>query len=142
MLTPDQIAAYTTAAASAFVFGGMAGYERFVNRKRAKKIEDKTDLEKQALSEALAFQRSADLMTQQAEVYRQLLEKEYAAHQVTREYHHGEAQKSQLKLSQCNELNQELRSRTDISRIEEILVTQTKAMQQMAEGIQDLLKRR
>lgn len=133
MLTPDQVTAYTTA----LVFGCAAAYERFVNRKKT----EKTEQERTALSEALMFKERGDLMLKQVEEYKDLLEKEYTAHQATRDFHHAQATIAQLKLSECNEKCQELQTRTDLTRVEEILIRQSTAMTQMASGIQELLKR-
>lgn len=132
MLAPEQIAAYMTAAA----FGIAAGYERFINRKRAQKQE----VDQGVLAEALAFKERGDLMLKQANEYHDLLEKEYEAHQQTRKFHHDQATIAQEKLSKCNELCLDLQSRTDITRLEKLVLKQTDALEKMSQGITELLK--
>lgn len=131
--TPDQLAAYIVALLFAFA----AGYERFINRKKAEKIE----VNQTVLSEALAFKERGDLMLKQAEEYRGLLEQEYKAHQATREFHHTQSQLAQEKLSACNEKCLELQSRTDITRVEQNLTLLTVAMTRVGTGVEELLKR-
>lgn len=144
MIPTEQIAAYATAIA----FGFAAGYERFINRRKVLK----TEADQLQLSEAKAFKERGDLMLKQAEEYRTLLEKEYQAHQVTREFHHKQSTIAQQKLLECNEKCLELQTRTDLSRLEHLLADQTTAFSKMSEvqsnalsqislGIQELLKR-
>lgn len=132
-ITPEQVGAYATA----LLFACMAAYERFVNRKRA----IKTEADQETLSEARAFKERGDLMLKQADEYRMLLEKEYSAHQKTREFHHDQATLVQEKLSKCNEHCLELQSRTDITKVEYLLVQQTAALTEIAAGIKQLLEK-
>lgn len=132
-IPPEQLGGYITAIA--------ASLWALKERIQSQKVVNKTDAEKALVSEALMFKERGDLMLKQANEYKELLEKEYQAHEATREYHHGQATVAQQKLSECNEKCQELQTKTDISRVEEILLKQTTAMLEMSAGIKELLKR-
>lgn len=131
-ITPDQIFAYSAAAVAAFA----AGIERW----RASKVSQKTALEKEVVSDAKRQEERATLMAKMADDYKILLEKEYAAHEATRDFHHKKAKEDQATLLKCNERVQELQVKTDLSKIETLLLAQGQCLQTMAEGIRDLLK--
>lgn len=133
-VTPDQIFAYSAAAVAAFA----AGIERW----RASKVSQKTALEKEVVSDAKRQEERGNLMAKMADDYKALLEKEYIAHQATREFHHHKAGEDQAKLDKCNERVQELQVKTDVSEIERLLLQQGKSLETMAAGIRELLSAR
>lgn len=134
----------TTPTYDQLVLGGVAVvsfcsavFERFVNRKKSQK----TEADQQLLEEAKVFKERGDLLLAQVAEYKKWYEDEKQAHQQTREYHHDQSAKAQEKLSRCNEKCQELQGRTDISRVEQLLVNQTTALMSIGAGVQKLLER-
>lgn len=129
--TPDQWFAYTAATVAAVA----AALERY----KASKATTKTDQEKAIVSEAKAWKERAELMEKMSNDYHTLLEKEYAAHQATRQFHHDKANEFQAKLDKCVERCSELQAKTDITKVETLLLQQGDSLKTMAEGIRELL---
>lgn len=134
MTTPsaDQIFAYCASA----TFALMAGFERF----KALRTKKKTDQENAVVSDAKRLEERANLMAKMADDYKLLLEKEYTAHQATRDYWHAKANDFQAELAKCNENCADLKSKTDISKIEHLILEQYKILQPIAQGINKLLE--
>lgn len=112
-----------------------AGFERY----NSKKITDKTQEEKQVVSEAQAWKSRSEVHESMAKDFRNLLETERKDHQNTREYWHGKATTFQSDLAKCNEDCVKLQGRTDISRVETLLLEQGRHMSTIADGIRELL---
>lgn len=132
-VTPDQIFAYCTAGVAAIA----AGIERW----RAGKITQKTAIEKEVVSDAKRQEERGTLMAKMADDYKALLEKEYAAHEATRNFHHAKAEKDQATLAKCNEHVAELQQKTDLSKIEMLLLAQGDSLRIVGEGIKELLSK-
>lgn len=117
------------------IAAGAAGFERY----NAKKVTDKTEAEKQVVSSAQAWKSSSELYEGMAKDYRSLLETERSDHQKTRDYWHEKATGFQHDLSKCNEECLKLQGRTDITRVETLLLDQGRHMATVADGIRELL---
>lgn len=116
---------------------GMAAWERYQASKQQKKIQ--TD--QAVLSAAQSAQDQCALLLVQVENYKTMLLDEQEQHKKTRQFHHDQAGKAQELLAKCNETCQELKSKTDLSKLEEILIRQLNISTQMGDGITELLKR-
>lgn len=112
-----------------------AGLERY----RASKVATKTQQEKEVISQAKAQEERGNLYAKMANEYKDLLEKEYAAHEATRIYHHKKAGDDQAKLDRCFERCTELQAKTDITKIETLLLEQGKHLSTACDGIRELL---
>lgn len=130
-ITSDQIFSWSVSAVAVIA----AGIERY----RAGKVTQKTALEKEVVSDAKRQEERGNLMAKMADDYKVLLEKEYSAHQATRDFHHLKANEDQAKLAKCVERNQELQAKTDLSKIEVLLLAQGESLKAVAAGIQKLL---
>lgn len=130
-ITPDQCFAYGVALVTSIG----AGLERW----RASKATQRTAIEKEVVSDAKRQEERGNLMAKMADDYKLLLEKEYTAHQATREFHHHKASEDQAKLDKCFERCQELQEKTDLSKIEALLLEQGQTLKTVADGIRELL---
>lgn len=120
----------------AFLLAALAaGFERY----NSKKITDRTSAEKQIVSEATAWKSSSELHERMSKDFRGLLETERTDHQKTRDYWHEKSNKFQSDLAKCNEDCIKLQGRTDISRVETLLLAQGQHMATIADGIRELL---
>lgn len=117
----------------AWVAAAVAATAAGIERWRASKVTAKTAQEKEVVADAKAQEARGNLYAKMSEEYKGLLEKEYIAHQVTRDYHHTKANEFQAELCKCNERCTELQSKTDITKIELILIEQGKRMIEMIE---------
>lgn len=129
--TPDQLFAYGVS----IVACAAAGVERW----RANRVTQKTAIEKEVVSDAKRQEERGILMAKMADDYKALLEKEYAAHQSTREFYHKKSSEDQAKLDLCVLRCQELQSKTDLSKVEHLLLEQGATLKTLAEGIRELL---
>lgn len=129
--TPDQLFAYGVTAVACVA----AGIERY----RASRVAQKTALEKEVVSDAKRQEERGILMAKMADDYKLLLEKEYAAHNATRQFHHNKSNEDQAKLASCFERCSELQQKTDLSKIETLLLEQGASLRMVAEGIRELL---
>lgn len=112
-----------------------AGFERY----RSGKVQDKTAEEKQVVSEATAWKSRSELYEGMTKDFRALLDTERSDHQKTRDYWHEKSNKFQADLSKCNEDCLKLQGRTDISKVETLLLEQGRHMSTIADGIRELL---
>jgi hypothetical protein len=126
MLSPDQIAAYTTSV----LFGAAAAFERY----KSSRVTKKTEAEAAVVSDAKRQEERGNLMAKMADDYKALLEKEYTAHQATRDYWHEKANDFQKQLAKCNEDCAALQMKTDLSTVQVSLLT-------IAKGVEELLRR-
>lgn len=131
MIDPASVGAWSAAAFGA----AWAAFER----SKSSKVETKTIEDKNVVSEAKAWEARAALYKKMADDSQALLEKEYSAHQATRDFHHSKAGEFQSELLKCHERCADLQEKTDISGIERILSDQQKVLMTMGEGIRELL---
>lgn len=132
-ITTDQIFSYAVTAVACVA----AGVERW----KAGKVTQKSVLEKEVVSDAKRQEERGNLMAKMADDYKELLEKEYTAHQHTRDFYHNKSSEDQAKLAKCSERCLELQAKTDLSKIEELILDQSTALKIVAEGIQKLLQK-
>lgn len=132
--TPDLI--QSAGGWIAFLLAALAaGFERY----RSGKVQDKTAEEKQVVSEAQAWKSRSELYEGMTKDFRALLETERADHQKTRDYWHEKSNKFQSDLAKCNEDCLKLQGRTDITKVENLMLEQGKDLRTIAEGIRELL---
>lgn len=123
----------------AWIAAAVAATAAGIERWRASKVVAKTAQEKEVVADAKAQEARGNLYAKMAEEYKSLLEKEYAAHEGTREYHHKKAKEDQALLLRCNEKCTELQAKTDVTKIEMLLLQQGESLKTLAEAIRELL---
>lgn len=128
----DQVAAYTAA------FIGLCGavFERLRNKKK----EDKTEAEKNLLSDARMFQERGEILKTLADDNLSLYKAEHEDHKKTRDYWHEKASEFQTTLAKCQVQIEEFKSRPDLTQVVKYIEAQSATSVAILGGIRDILE--